>query len=147
DHRGVVALGVDAGVAAAFLVAGGNIEVFQPLIIAIQRSILLGADVLPLFEGAADLILVDQDRLHRKIRMELDLGQRSALGRIADTDEELAATLEQRKYLVLLDQLLADQLHRILGWVKGSYIKQWDAELYRVGRRQLGRTHQLLFSY
>src|SRR5690606_16980319 len=52
--------------------------------------------------------------------------------------------LEQREHVVLLHQLLADQLHRVLGRVEGRYVQQRDAELQRVGGGQLGRAHQLL---
>ena len=51
----------------------------------------------PLVDRALDPVLVDQDRFHRQVGVELDLVQRVGVGRIADAHEQPAAALEQRQ--------------------------------------------------
>ncbi len=142
-HRGVVTLGVDAGVGArAFVVAQADIEVGHALVVAAQRvadGVMAGV---PLFQRAADLVLIDQDRLHHQVGMELDLVQR--MGRIAGTHEQLAAAFEQRQHVVLAQQLLADQAHGVLAGVERGHVEQRHAELDRVGGGELRGTDQLV---
>lgn len=143
-HRGVVALGIDAGVAtgAEILVSGRNVQVAHAIVVTAQgvaQRVMAG---MPLLERAADLVLIHQDRLNHQIGVELDLVQR--MGRVAGAHEQLAAAFEQWQHVVLAQQLLADQAHRILAGIERGHVKQRHAELDRVGGRQLGRPNHLV---
>ncbi|KAG1390615.1 hypothetical protein G6F58_012939 [Rhizopus delemar] len=94
---------------------------------------------MPVLQRAADLVFIHQDRFHHQIGVELDLIQR--VGRVAGTDEQLAAAFEQRQHVVLAQQFLADQAHRVLAGVEGGDIEQRHAELDRIGRGQLRGTY------
>ncbi|MNT10974.1 hypothetical protein D3C72_1458300 [compost metagenome] len=142
-HRGIVALGVDAAVGAGHVVvATANIEVGHAVLVAPQRIAHGVVAGMPLLQRAAYLVLVHQDRFNHQIGVELDLIQR--VGGVAGADEQLAAAFEQRQHVVLAQQLLADQAHRVLAAVERGHVEQRHAELDRVGGRELGSADHLV---
>ncbi|MNV49946.1 hypothetical protein D3C71_1419230 [compost metagenome] len=144
DHRRVVTLGVNAGVATTghVLVPGADIQIAHLLVVAPQGA----ADAViagqPQIQRAPDLVLINQDRFDHQIGVELDLIQR--LRRVEGTHEQLAAALEQRQHLMLAQQLLADQLHRILVGVEHRHIQQRHPEFHGIGSGHVRRGNQLL---
>lgn len=144
DHRGVVALGVDAAFAAGLVLAAGDVEIVEALGVVHAAERILR--VHPQLHGALDGVLVDQNRFDLQIGMELDLVQRRGVGRIGDADEEAAAAFEQRQDVMLVEQFVLDQADRALAGVHRRRVEQRHAEFDGIGRGELRRGDQLLLA-
>ena len=139
-HRGVVDLGIDAGVARQLLFVA-DLQVLQSFLVAHR----LGQPVAgfqPLLDRALQLVGIDQDRFHHQVGLEIDLVDRRGVGRVGDAQEQPVAALEQRQHVVLAQQRLADQLDRRLRRVHGRHVQQRHPELDGIGRGQLQRADQ-----
>ena len=95
-------------------------------------------------EQLVELVLLDDDRLDRQARGELDLVDRVEVGRIGDREEQPLAALHQRQHAVLADDLLADQPQDLEIGLQRVEVEQRGAELQRRGNGDLAGVGQVV---
>ncbi len=127
-RRIVVGVGVDAG-HLGFFVAPFQHQIVQvPAAHVGDRVAHSGEHV---FDDAQQLTALHQNRLDHAIGVELDFIQRVRLHGVGNADKQPLAALEQRQRMMLVDQRLADQVHRHVGWNERAHIHHRHAELIR----------------
>ena len=137
DHRRVVATGGIHARAVTVVVDRADIERVEAFGILAEVGDHIRCRTLCLLDRAVEQVDLDQDRFDDVVGLELDLFQRTHIGRIGDAEEQAVAALEQRQRLVFGDQVLADQVHRQLGEVERLHVEQRHAELGRRRGRDL----------
>src|SRR5690606_351616 len=99
--------------AAGLVIAARNLEVLEIEVVFLEARHRRVYSFDRASNPYLELVLLDDNRLDPKSRLELDLVQRMQVRRIADRDIEALASLQNRQHSMLRQQLVVDQANDI----------------------------------